>query len=741
MTTLIGLALLLVTFSSRHREPRRPAGVSSRAVIVFCTTILMAASALAGREKGDLDTTFGTNGVYSDTSIGTPYDMLIEPTGNFVVLARPQTGGGTMGRFDLKTRRWNPKVSLSDSDFIDIAGIVRQTDGKIVVAGTAWVDKRWQFALRRYDERAFELDKSFGEGGVRLTKIGDGNARVTGIAQQDDGKLVVIGTARKDFNDGDNTERVFAVARYTKEGAPDKFGTDGTGTVTTSVAGQDCQNPYAGPLAVAIRKDGLIAVAGWYNKANPENPDQYGFALAIYPPDGSEPKVTKLTRGDSYNAFTAVAFQDDNIVAAGESEYEDKTEEFVVARFDHTGKEDPSFAGGGLYAIKVENSGGARKLLVQSNGKLVAAGWADRSTSTGRDVALVRYQRNGEIDTTFGSGKDGIAFGNLPGEDEAWTAALQVDGKIVTAGALNGNDGRVLTLMRFHGDEVHDSVIELKKVSEFRIGPRENEAEGKISVSVKNVDIIPAPEEDGHEVWVEVDEWNCEKEAIVGRFLFDSGTKAVAPTEHIKARAGKEGRMATLHLKFERGQFAGEGIHRCSMTVSAHGPIPENVDPTPNNNSIQIQVDVVIEPAAKRADGRGAYMESPDDTYVGRAKTLRALLQRGAVKSARVAVVVGNTGATTATAFVGATDGDCPTGTVGVLRFNGVETDTVVVGSGRRARGWLSVTLDPAQFLVTNRMSPARCVAEIHVSGSNGETADSNDSTILVIDVIDASDY
>jgi uncharacterized delta-60 repeat protein len=73
-----------------------------------------------------------------------------------------------------------------------------------------------------------------------------------------------------------------------------------------------------------------------------------------------------------------------------------------------------------------------RKVLVQADGKIVVVGYSVGST-TGLDFAVVRYNLDGTLDTTFGS--NGRVTTDLGSVDESgWSAALQDDGKIVVVG-------------------------------------------------------------------------------------------------------------------------------------------------------------------------------------------------------------------------------------------------------------------------------------------------------------------
>ena len=87
-------------------------------------------------------------------------------------------------------------------------GMALQTNGDIVTAGEAGRNNNNQltlsFALARYGTAGL-LDTTFGNHGTVTTSFGsNGQALITGIALQSDGKIVVAGDANNNF----------AVARY-----------------------------------------------------------------------------------------------------------------------------------------------------------------------------------------------------------------------------------------------------------------------------------------------------------------------------------------------------------------------------------------------------------------------------------------------------------------------------------------------------------------------------------------------
>src|SRR5262249_60722759 len=109
---------------------------------------------------------------------------------------------------------------------------------------------------------------------------------------------------------------------------------------------------------------------------------------------------------------------------------------FALARYNSNGTLDTSFGTGGrVLSAFAATSGvsvaGVFSIAVQPDAKLVGAGEAQIN---GRfDFALVRYNSNGSLDATFGTGGK-VTTDFASSDDAAEAMALQTDGRIVAAG-------------------------------------------------------------------------------------------------------------------------------------------------------------------------------------------------------------------------------------------------------------------------------------------------------------------
>jgi uncharacterized delta-60 repeat protein len=128
---------------------------------------------------------------------------------------------------------------------------------------------------------------------------------------------------------------------------------------------------------------------------------------------------------------------DGKIVVAGTADSAIGRDGFALSRYNSNGTLDTTFGTGGKVTT-VFNGGydGCYSVIQQSDGKIVVAGYADNGSN--RDFALSRYNSNGSLDTTFGTGGKVTTDFN-GGDDYASSLALQPDGNIVLVGYSDNN--------------------------------------------------------------------------------------------------------------------------------------------------------------------------------------------------------------------------------------------------------------------------------------------------------------
>jgi uncharacterized delta-60 repeat protein len=290
--------------------------------------------------------------------------------------------------------------------------------------------------------RSFGLDPSFGDNGAVSTDFAGFIDEGLALLVQN-GKPVVAGSAGRLVDGLGVTD--FGLARYTTDGRPDpSFGVGGT--VTTDFLGSS-DDAYA----VIEQPDGALVAAG--RTITPDLGDA-DFALARYRRDGSldtgfgSGGKVHTDFGGTFDVVKAMVRQrDGKIVVAGNTQNYPVSDDFALARYNPNGTLDTSFGAGGKVVTKFSGNSAATALVLQNDGKLVAAG----ETSTDSfDFALARYNTNGTLDTSFDH--DGMVVTDFGGADRA--AALLIDnaGKIVAAGGSGTPLSSAVALARYRGD-------------------------------------------------------------------------------------------------------------------------------------------------------------------------------------------------------------------------------------------------------------------------------------------------
>jgi uncharacterized delta-60 repeat protein len=216
--------------------------------------------------NGNLDLPFGTSGTGQvATDIGgaanSGRNVVLQPNGAIVVSGTPQCSSSQPGCNHTDVVRYNANGTLDASfgnggkltlaDVAVGAGLVRQPDGKLVLAGTlvqATVPATARHVLMRRNADG-SADTGFGTGGTAGTALSE-NASANGIALQADGKLVVVGT--RSFSPNAN----FIVARYHGDGSLDTgFGNAGALSIDFFGFTDIGEN-------VLVQPDGRIVVGG-----------------------------------------------------------------------------------------------------------------------------------------------------------------------------------------------------------------------------------------------------------------------------------------------------------------------------------------------------------------------------------------------------------------------------------------------------------------------------------------------
>jgi uncharacterized delta-60 repeat protein len=386
---------------------------------------------LEGRQMfaaGAQDPSFGVNGrafaSFPGDGVGTATDVVVQKDGKTVVVgtvAVKDFAGNTMHRFGVARfnfdgtldRTFGPDrngtilIAMGNKNNANATGVALQADGRIVVVGSAEIDRflatdTREFAIARLTTSG-RLDNSFSEDGKQLVRVKH-DSFANDVAIQPDGKIVVVGG---DDNGGGlftNNDFDFAIVRLNKNGSLDgSFAGGGKRIIglgemesATAVAIDTNGTPASN------RNFGKIVLAGNFAKGLSEQK----YAMVRLLPNGQ--LDTKFSKDGSLTA---------------------------------------AFPG---YSQAFVNG-----VVIQSNGRMVVSGHASGGNFRGQTpIVLARhFSRDGDIDRSFGRDFNGSAYIDLRGDDRASDLIETSDGSLVVGGTSNGR----FALAKFSRDGVIDT--------------------------------------------------------------------------------------------------------------------------------------------------------------------------------------------------------------------------------------------------------------------------------------------
>lgn len=243
----------------------------------------------------------------------------------------------------------------------------------------------------------------------------------------------------------------FAVMRYNSDGSLDKSFNHG-GKLTTAVGTGTCRGE-----GVALQADGKIVVVGSSFNAG----GQACFTVLRCRADGSldtsfgdSGKLTTSV-GSSHSAAKNVTVQSDGkIVVAGDVFIDKNNNDFAVVRYNPNGTLDTSFNETGKTTADFGSRDIGRGVAMHNDDRIVVAGYTANESK--EKCALVCFKTNGTLDTSFnGTGKVTTDFGG-DGNAEGQNVTVQTDGKIVVVGYATTAQIQQFALARFNADGTLD---------------------------------------------------------------------------------------------------------------------------------------------------------------------------------------------------------------------------------------------------------------------------------------------
>jgi uncharacterized delta-60 repeat protein len=374
---------------------------------------------------GALDPAFGTQG--SVNTVRPAKSVLVQTSGRIIVAST--AGSYLADRFVLDgfTATGSPDsafgtggetiTAIMGTVPATVNGVLVQPDGKIIVAGSSLV---------RYNPDG-SLDTTFGTSG-RVTPA----ISISLAVLRPDRKILVVG------NGTVATGGIgLGLARYNADGSLDSaFGTGGTVIVNFSSPPDATWGRF-----LALQTDGKIVVFYFNRGGSPYATP----GLIRFNSDGTQDTsfhatIPKLFPGSAieYPIAGTSAVQPDGRILLSIATTDNFTQKAGLMRFNADGSLDPLFGNGGTIATSVSGT-----VRLQLDGRILLVG-TNPSIPASSNFAMARYYANGNPDTTFGTG--GQVQASFGPNRNPWDFVLQPDGKILVAGRAAG---AVFALARF----------------------------------------------------------------------------------------------------------------------------------------------------------------------------------------------------------------------------------------------------------------------------------------------------
>lgn len=350
-----------------------------------------------------------------------------------------------------------------NSGFQDEAfAVAVQGDGRIVAAGQTRVGTQDDFAVARFNADG-SVDTTFGSNGRTSIPIfedgsvtnpplgrrqGEGD-RAYKVLPLADGDLLIAGHGGFSIYDSNNIlmsrGNSYAVVRLNGDGSLDTNFGGGSGRATIAPNGVDAALAYG----AAVQSDGRILIGGRYGNATTDS----DVGVARFNADGSLDTafgpadlgyVTRDLFGRSEEVRDLLVMQDGTIAIAayGAPPSQTLVTQFTIVTFDSDGtspnaRSTTIGAGPDL----------SPAIAVQADGKFILAGSARDANGANPNFALVRYNPDLSVDTTFGT--NGVVSVDFFGStDVANDVVVQPDGRIVVGGVVRNGSSWDLGLMR-----------------------------------------------------------------------------------------------------------------------------------------------------------------------------------------------------------------------------------------------------------------------------------------------------
>jgi uncharacterized delta-60 repeat protein len=409
---------------------------------------------LSFAQPGSLDLSFGVGGIVVTDFPGMrvrSYEAALQADGKIVVAG--DSGNSIYADFTLA--RYNVNGSLdttfgiggrvgTQEPFRNVAqSLAILNDGKIVVGGYSSNGSDIDFAVYKYLQDG-SLDTTFGTLGKVLTNVNGADDFGYTLKVQPDGKILLAGSTMVNGNVD------CGIVRYESDGTLDT--TFGNGGIVISNTSPGNYPDFI--RAIVLQTDGKIIASGrvWNGSTSVFGTTRYNTDGSLDNTFGTGGSVMTPLSANGAEDYDVALQSDGKIVCVGENNT-GSTYKAVIVRYNANGTLDNTFGTGGIVNTLIGNMCYAQSVTVQPDNKIVVSGTSAGVVSSGySDFLVVRYNSNGTLDLTFGSG--GYVTTDFGGfaSDFGCSVLLQPDAKILVAGYSEKGGTYHISLARYNPD-------------------------------------------------------------------------------------------------------------------------------------------------------------------------------------------------------------------------------------------------------------------------------------------------
>jgi uncharacterized delta-60 repeat protein len=400
----------------------------------------------AQAQAGSLDTTFGTGGTVTTSFAGgvASVGAFEQSNGDIVAIAQVNfvnnvgTGIGLVrytSAGELDTTFGTNGITLTSFAAIgfDPIGFAVEPNGDFLVGGVVTNKAGLHgFGLVRYTSNGV-LDTTFGTNGLVATKVGTRSDAPSALLLQPNGQIVMGGF---EVADGQGAPGMTSLVRFNANGTLDTtFGKSGISLASVK---------FVGPETLALLSNGDYLAVGEDTDFNTGLVAEFSSKGVLLPNVTSAKVVAALSSSQSAVHVPNVMFQaptifqpnGDYVVASTGCTFhsECRGTRIGAARFLETGETDTTFDSKLESFNLPQTTSVSEAVALQANGQIVIGGLISPV-----EGGMVRLDSNGESDTTFGTVDSFGICCSVTSDQTFFGLLIQTDGKIVAIGELGGD--------------------------------------------------------------------------------------------------------------------------------------------------------------------------------------------------------------------------------------------------------------------------------------------------------------